>query len=261
MTTINTQSKLATHLASMHIPGSPLLLTNVYDALTAGTIASLPGIKALATASAAIAFAAGLSDDDLTLEVNLGAVRNIAPVAKNFGLPLSVDLQDGYGERLEEGVKVLLELGVVGVNLEDCDSTGKMMNVEVAVERIKRVKAEAEKFGVPDFVVNARTDILLRGGATNEAIERGMRYLDAGATTVFVWGGPKRGGISREEVVELSDAFEGRLNVSMRVEGEGNLGVRELREIGVARISVGPGLQRVAMRALEEKAREILESN
>lgn len=261
MTTTKTHSQQAAHLSSLHIPGNPLVLTNIYDALTAQIIASLPGTKALATASAAIAFAAGLSDDDLTLDVNLAAVRNIAPVAKKFNLPLSVDFQDGYGDRLEEGLRALLNLGVVGVNLEDCDRHGKMMGIEEAIERVKRVKAEAEKSGVPGFVINARTDVLLSGGTISEAIERGKRYLEAGATTVFVWGGPKRGGISREEVVELSRAFEGKLNVSMRVEGEGKLGVKELKEIGVARISIGPGLQRVAMRALEEKAREILESS
>jgi 2-methylisocitrate lyase-like PEP mutase family enzyme len=57
----------------------------------------------------------------MRLETNLNAVRAISPVAKEFGLPLSVDWQDGYGDRLEEGIEKLLQLGVVGINLEGCD--------------------------------------------------------------------------------------------------------------------------------------------
>lgn len=146
---------------------------------------------------------------------------------------------------------------MVGVNLEDYDREEGMMELDVAVKRISRVLEIATERGVDDFVVNARTDILLYNGNISEAIERGKAYLAAGATTVFVWGGAKRGGITREEVRLLSDAFEGRLNVSLRV-AEGNLSVKELVGMGVARISVGPALQYAAMKDLGEVAEKVM---
>src|SRR5271169_2721476 len=118
---MSAQNTLATTLRSLHIPGRPIILTNVYDAVSARAIAAIKGTQALATASYAVAAAAGLADKEMTLETNLAAVRAIAPVAKEYGLPLTIDWQDGYGERLEEGIEKLLDLGVVGINLEDCN--------------------------------------------------------------------------------------------------------------------------------------------
>jgi 2-methylisocitrate lyase-like PEP mutase family enzyme len=254
MASINTTAK---QLKALHKPGNPILFTNVYDRLTAEAVASVPSSKALATASYAVARAAGTQDDDMTLEINLAAIRGIADVAQWHDKPLSVDIQDGYGERLEEAISALIKLGVVGVNLEDCDkATQKMYAPEVAAERVKRVLAVAGREGVPDFVVNARCDTLVHGGELAEVLERGNLYLEAGATTVFVWGGSKRG-TSRAEVVEMVKAFDGRLNVSMRL-APGNLTVKELAEIGVARISIGPDLQFAAMEYFGKEAAKIL---
>lgn len=252
------QNTLATTLRRLHIPRKPLLLTNVYDALSARAVAALPATRALATASYAVAASAGVSDDDLTLEMNLAATRGISKVAKEYGLPLTVDWQDGYGERLEEGITKILELGVVGINLEDCDKESqKMMSIEVAAERVKRVLATAKAAGVDDFVVNARTDALVHDGPVSEAINRGKAYLEAGATTVFVWGGSSRGGITREEVKQLVEVFDGRLNVSLKM-AAGGLKVKELANLGVARISVGPALQFMAMEKFGEEAEKLM---
>jgi 2-methylisocitrate lyase-like PEP mutase family enzyme len=252
-------NKLAQTLKSLHKPGVPLVLANVYDIPSARAVAALPSCKALATASYAVAQAAGLEDDDLDLETNLQAAARIASVAKQHGKPLTVDVQDGYGDNLEEAITRLVRLGVAGVNLEDLDSrTHELYEPEVAVERIKRALASAAREGVADFVVNARCDELLHGGELADAISRGRRYLAAGATTVFVWGGSKRG-VSREEVVKLVEAFDGRLNVSMKIIADG-LNVKELAEIGVARISVGPQLQILAMKAYADKAEGFLSS-
>ena len=252
------QKVLATTLRKFHVPGQPIVLTNVYDAVTAKAIAELPGTTALATASYAVALAAGTEDDDMTLEINLNAVRAISPIAKKFGLPLSIDWQDGYGNRLEEGIEKILELGVVGINLEDCDKeTQKMMPINVATERVKRVLAVAKKSGVDDFVVNARSDTLLHGGTIADAIARGKSYLAAGATTVFVWGGSIRGGVTKSEVEELSRAFDGRLNVALKT-APGNLTIKDLSKIGVARLSIGPTLQFAAMKTYAEEAEKIM---
>jgi 2-methylisocitrate lyase-like PEP mutase family enzyme len=239
------QNETAKALKALHSPGSPLILTNVWDALSATAIASLPSTKALATASAAVAAAAALDDDDLTLPINLSAARAVATVAKRFNKPLTVDFQDGYGNQLESGVRALIKAGVVGINLEDfgreIGTGGGLYPIDVAVSRIKTVLDVARSEGVPDFVINARSDALLAGKDLSEAIERGQKYLDAGASNVFVWGGKARGGITRQEVVDLTKAFGGRLNVSLRL-APGGLSIQELKDIGVARISIGPQL-------------------
>ncbi|CZR69143.1 related to carboxyphosphonoenolpyruvate phosphonomutase-like protein [Phialocephala subalpina] len=252
------QSTLSTTLRHFHIPGKPILLTNIYDAMSARAVAALPATQALATASYAVAGAAGVKDDDMTLETNLAAVRAVSVVAKEYGLPLTIDWQDGYGDRLEEGIQKLLQLGVVGINLEDCDKDSqKMIPIAVAAERVKRVLATARAAGVDDFVVNARTDALIHDGPLSDAIERGKAYLAAGATTVFVWGGSIRGGVTREEVKKLVDAFDGKLNVSLKI-GEGGLSVKDLARIGVARISIGPALQFLAMKTFGDEAEKVL---
>lgn len=257
--TMSAQNTVAKAFRSLHIPGKPIILTNVYDAPSGNVVASLPKVKALATASYAVAAAAGIDDDDMTLETNLAAVRAIAPIARKYRIPLTVDWQDGYGDRLEEGIAAIIQVGVVGINLEDCNKAKQKMYTEVeAVQRITRALETAKKQGVPEFVVNARTDALIHNGTLSEAISRGKAYLEAGATTVFVWGGSIRGGITKEEVKKLVQALGGRLNVSMKLSSDG-LTVKELEELGVARISIGPALQFKAMQALGTEANKILE--
>jgi 2-methylisocitrate lyase-like PEP mutase family enzyme len=258
---MSAQNILARHFKSLHNPGHPLVLTNIWDCITATAIASLPNTRALATASYAIAAAAGLADDDLDLDTNIAAVRAIARVAASHNLPLTVDLQDGYGENLEEAITRVIDAGAVGINLEDsAREKNGLYSVSEACERIKRVVTVAAKMGVPDFVVNARTDALFTSeSGLDDAITRGKAYLDAGAFNVFIWGGPARKGWGGEEVKRASEALGGRLNVILiRMDGEG-LSVRELGEIGVARISVGPQLMKYAMKMVEEEAGRILQ--
>lgn len=245
----------ALQLRQLHTPGKPIVFANVYDAATAKIVASNPASAALATASFAIAAVHGLDDDDLDLETNVNAVKQIAAVAVQHGKPLSVDLQDGYGSRLEEAIEAVIAAGASGCNLEDRDNeTGKLFPLDEAVDRVRRALAAAAKAGVPNFVVNARTDAIAFYNDIDDAITRGKAYLDAGATTTFVWGGP-RGGLTREEVIKLSDAFGGRLNV---IAAENGLTIQELANIGVARISVGPRLWRKARAAFEDGANELL---
>ena len=254
------QNNLAKTLKTLHKPGSPIVLANVYDAPSAKAVASLPSAKAIATASYAVAKAAGTEDDDMTKEMNIAAARVVISAVKEFNKPVSIDFQDGYGDQLEEATTELIEAGAVGVNLEDYDNEEqKMYSQDEAVARIKRLLAVATSKGVPDFVVNARCDILMHGGQLSEVIERGQAYLAAGATTVFVLGGSIRGGISRDEVIELVKAFDGRLNVSMKLVGD-NLNRKQLAELGVARISVGPALQFAAMEKYKQDAENILQS-
>lgn len=245
----------ATRLRELHVPGSPVVFANVYDPATAKIVAQNPSSAALATASFAIAAVHGLDDDALDLETNLAAVRRIALVAHQHHKPLTVDLQDGYGDRLEEAVEGVIEAGASGCNLEDRDNTtGKLFSLEEAVSRVRRALETARRVGVANFALNARTDAVLLNSDIEDAIERGKAFLEAGATTVFVWGGPKRG-LSRAEVVALVDALGGRLNV---IACDGGLTIQELSDIGVARISVGPRLWRAANAAVEREAAKLL---
>ncbi|KAL2865637.1 isocitrate lyase/PEP mutase family protein [Aspergillus lucknowensis] len=254
-TTLNT---VAQTFKALHKPGNPVILANVYDGISARTVASLPSSQAIATASHAVAASVGLDDDDLTLGENLRATRIIASAIVPFNKPLTVDLQDGYDSDLEHAVKELISIGVVGINLEDFSrTTNSFYTQSEAADRVRRVLAVANAQGVPDFVVNARSDKLVHGGTLDEVIARGQAYLAAGATTVFVWGGSGRGGVARDEVVKLVEAFEGRLSVILKLAG--GLTARELADIGVARISVGPALQRAAIERLKETAEKVLE--
>ena len=138
--------------------------------------------------------------------------------------------------------------------------TQRLVPVEVATERVKRVLQAATQKGVPDFVINARCDALLQGGTVEEVIQRGRKYLEAGATCVFVWGGGSRGGITREEVEKITKALGGRMSVILKLpEGEG-LRVKDLASIGVCRMSVGPRLRKLGLEAVKKEAMRILRS-
>ena len=244
------QNDKAKELRSLCKPGDPLLLTNVYDGATASLIATHTSTKAVATASYAIAAVIGVADADLTLQDNLVGIRTVASVINKTDLPLTTDLQDGY-EDVAWTIKQAIEAGAVGGNIEDVDTkVDKLRTVEDAVSRIKTALKAASDAGVPDFCVNARTDVLLYGGTIDEAIARGRAYLDAGATTVYVWGGPSGRGVSREEIKQLVKGLNGMINVKMNLR-PGFLTRGELAELGVARISIGPELYAKAMTAVK----------
>lgn len=256
---MSSQNDVAKSFKALHNPGKPLILTNAWDAITARGIAALPDTKAIATASYAVALAAGVEDPELTLDINLRAAEGIAKVAKAFNKPLTVDFQDGYGEQLEEGVRKVVKLGAVGINLEDFErESDALYSVEIAQERVRKVLKIAAEEGVPDFVVNARTDALLRGQSIDEAIARGKVYLAAGATTVFIWGGHERGGTRTEEVQKAAKELGGRLNVSLVRMRPGGLSIKELSEIGVARISLGPQIMMRTVGSVAKEAESIL---
>ncbi|RYP39697.1 hypothetical protein DL767_002078 [Monosporascus sp. MG133] len=259
---MSTQNDLALRLKSLHEPGNPLIITNVWDAISAKTVAQLPNTKALATASFAVAAAAGIEDQELTLDINLRAVEAVSKVAKAFNLPLTVDFQDGFGDQLEAGVRKAIRLGAVGINLEDfgreLGEKGDLYPISEAQDRIRKVLKVAADEGIPDFVINARTDVLLAGKTIDDAIERGKAFLEVGATNVFIWGGRERGGMKREEVEKAAKALGGKLNVSLVRLVPGGLTVKELSEIGVARISVGPQLMLRSAPAVGVEAAKIL---
>jgi len=261
MSGVSSLNNLAKILKSLHVPGKPLILTNVHDAATASAVAENPSSKALATASYSIATSQGVPDAQLTLSANLIGIKHVALGIKNSGQedkkPLSADLQDGYDD-IAQTIKSAIDLRVVGANIEDLKtdpSTGheELRSPEDAADRIRVALKAAEEAGVPDFVINARTDVLGFGGNIKDVIVRGKQYLAAGATTVFVWGRGKHV-ITIEEVKELVNAFDGKL----AVQGTTPLTLQELENAGVARISYGPWFALRAWKSFGEDAATIL---
>ncbi|KAL2134423.1 hypothetical protein VTI74DRAFT_262 [Chaetomium olivicolor] len=251
----------AAHFKSLHVPGKPLLLANVYDAVSARVVGSLPQCRALASASWALAKSIGIDDEQLTFEQNFTLLQPIAAVARELRLPLTVDIQDGYGDRLEEVIRrVITELGAVGVNLEDSHhEDGRMMDEEEAVNRVKRAMKAATDVGVQDFVINARSDTFLMGGDLDESIRRGKKFLEAGATTVYVFW-PFDKDMVEADVRKVIDAFDGRANIQPRTAGPvqtKTLTSADVARWGAARISVGPQLYRTVIEALTAKANEV----
>jgi 2-methylisocitrate lyase-like PEP mutase family enzyme len=230
---------------ALHIPGKPLTLANVHDAAAAELVASHPSCAALATASFSVALANGTEDAKLTLETQLAAAAPIAAVARAHSLPLTVDLQDGYGARLEEAVAAVIAAGAVGINLEDSVTDGgAMMGEEEAVSRVARAVAAARAAGVPDFVVNARSDTFWRTGDLAAAIARGKKYLAAGATTVYIVGHNGRE-CTADEIADMVAGLGGMVNLGMALPKPGKepaLKRADFVKAGIARVSIGPQL-------------------
>ncbi|KAF8966540.1 hypothetical protein BGZ46_000339 [Entomortierella lignicola] len=169
---------------------------------------------------------------------------------------VNADPQDGCKD-IKDTIKQAIALGVVGCNIEDANCKAhKLRTIDDSVHRIKLVLEAAKEAGVPEFAINARVDALSFGGTIDNAIERRKAYLAAGANTVSVWEDPSSRGISRR-IKKLVGVLDGRVNDILKF-GEDCLTVAELREIEVARISVGPGLFRIALNAYKEATEALL---
>lgn len=183
-------ARWADALRALHRPGRPLVLPNVWDAASARLVAGA-GFPALATSSAAVAASLGWADGEQTpVDEMFAAIGRIARVARESDLPLTADIETGYGLGPEQLVERLLAAGAVGCNLEDSDpSTGRLQPLEEQAGRIAQVRAAATAAGV-GLVLNARVDVFLgrvQGveDPPGEAVRRGRRYLEAGADCVY----------------------------------------------------------------------------
>lgn len=240
----------AIHLRSLHVPGLPLMLANVWDVASARTVAAVPGSMAIATASWSVAAAHGYDDGEhVPLDEVLELVRRIVAAVD---LPVTVDLEKGYGASLEDlgtTIRSLIATGAVGLNIEDSidDDDGPLRSLDDAAARVRTVRQVAEESGVP-LVINARTDALAAGMDVQEAIARGNAYLQAGADCIFLLGADRD---------TLPAAIEGLLGPVSVLARAGGMTVPELAGFGVARVSVGPGSMGVAYAALDAFARSL----
>ena len=236
-------------LLRLHQDAKLLSVVNVWDAVSARTVAAVEGTAALATASHSIAASFGYKDGE-NIPVDL-MLEQVGRIVAATDLPVTADLEGGYGDAAET-VRRAIGVGVVGANIED-----QLKPVAEAARQVEAIMKVAEEEGV-DFVLNARTDAfaLNRQGDPAEnlatAVERGKAYLDAGAPVVFV---PAR--LTEEQITTLVDAFGQRRLTTIGVPGTPSSQWQEAN--GVARISYGPLSQNVALTALQELTEDVVQ--
>ena len=243
-----TQPEKAAVLRKLHGGPSVLLLPNVWDAASA-RIVERAGFPAVASSSAGIAFALGYPDGEAIPPA--GMLEQIRRIARAVAVPVSADLEAGYGD-IEQTAEGLMEAGAVGLNLEDFQG-GALIPLPAQLEKIRAVQRIGERTGVP-IVINARTDIYLEqigdpAARFERAVERLSAYRDAGADCLFVPGVRDEETISR-----LVAALRFPLNI---LGGPGVPPVSRLQELGVARVSLGSGPMRAAMGLMRRIAEEL----
>lgn len=236
----------ATVLKQLHEADAILRVVNVWDPISAKTVADLPGTTAIATAGHSIAASHGYADGEIPVDLAIAAIERIV---RATDLPVTADLDAGFGDP-GETVRRAIGVGAVGANVED-----RLVPLDDAVANVRAIVAAGQAEGV-EFQLNARTDAIVRGGdrpldeSIADAIERGRAFLAEGAALVFVPGVLDRP--TTERLVE--GLGRGRLSV---IGLPGALTAAEYEALGVARISYGPTTQRVALRALRDLANDL----
>ena len=239
-------------LLAMHAGPRPLILPNVWDPVSARAFAEA-GFGALATSSSAVAATLGYADGETPGELMLAAV---ARIARSVTIPVTADVETGYGLAPAELVARLIETGVAGCNLEDSDrASGLLTEPEKQADFLAAVRAEAGA----ELVINARVDVYVRhpGGAdsmndraegqraTDDTIARANRYLAAGADCAYPILAPA------SAMEELVRRIQGPVNALFR---PGGLTLADLAGLGVARITFGGGLHARAAQAVQDMA-------
>jgi 2-methylisocitrate lyase-like PEP mutase family enzyme len=219
--------------------GDPLVLPGPWDAASARALVEA-GFPALATPSAGVAAALGYEDGNTPADEMFAAV---ARIARAVDVPVSADVEDGYGLAPEELVERLLETGAVGCNLED-SSGGVLKDPDRHAGWLAEVRAAAGD----RLFLNARVDVFAHGdGDPDEAVARAVRYVAAGADCVYPIGAPP------DVLPLLRSGIEGPINVLHRPGGDGPP-PGELGALGATRVTFGPGLHRLATAALRDLA-------
>ncbi len=213
----------------LHFEQPILVLPNAWDVASATVLAAVPGCRALATTSAAVARSLGFEDgEQAPRDVMVGAAGRIAHAVD---LPVSADLEAGYGDPVGTA-QAAWAAGLVGINFEDSPAD-RLLPVDVQAAHIAAIRA-----AVPQLVINARVDVFLNGsGDIDEAVERGNAYLGAGADCVYPILCPVAA------IADLAARIEGPINVLVE---PGIPEPAELQALGVARMTWGGGLARSA---------------
>ena len=245
----------AVRLRALHLGGPLLVLPNAWDAASARVLAGA-GFPALATASYAVSDSLGYEDGEGAPPEEMFAAA--ARITRSVDVPVTVDAESGYGLAPVELAECLREAGAAGCNLEDTlhgEAAGgghALAGLKVQADRVGALR-DADR----DLVINARTDVFdadaLPGASAEEVLEEAVArcraYLDAGADSVFPIA------VTEEAVIAaLVERIPGPVSVLYR---PGMPTPARLAELGVARVSFGPGLHRATMALLGELAGRI----
>ncbi|CAG1018289.1 hypothetical protein BURC_03047 [Burkholderiaceae bacterium] len=243
----------------LHRAERGFVMPNAWDIGSAIVLAS-EGFAAIGTTSAGIAFSLGRPDYDVR-DPQLAVSRSemldaVGRIAGAVAVPVSADLEAGYGDTPEEvaqTVGLAIAAGSAGCNIEDVDrATGHLLDVDAAADRIAASRQAIDRSG-RTFVLNARTDAVLLGSAVGMrvAIERANRYLEAGADCVFT---PGVADVARAQV--LAREIAGPVNLVIGL-NEAASSATALIDAGVKRISVGGSIARAALGLVRQSAREL----
>ncbi|MEO7495900.1 MAG: isocitrate lyase/phosphoenolpyruvate mutase family protein [Massilia sp.] len=248
-----TQADKAQRFLQLHQAPGCFLVPNPWDAGSAKLLASL-GFSALATSGAGIAFAQGKGDLDVSARAMLPSLRAICAATD---LPVSADLQNGFGPSADEAAQTILEAahtGIVGGSLEDAsgDDNAPIYDIGLATDRI-RAAAEAARSLPFKFMLTARCENFLYGRADlDDTIARLQAYEDAGADVLFAPGITEA-----DDVKAVLGAIERPFNLLMGLPGM-ELDLHTATRLGVKRVSTGGSLARAAYGALLRAGSEIM---
>jgi 2-methylisocitrate lyase-like PEP mutase family enzyme len=249
------QTQLAEHFRARHRRKPLLLLPNAWDPISARLFAAA-GFDAVATTSAGVAWALGYPDGQQAPWTDVVAAT--ARIVRTVQLPVTADIEQGYGETLDQLAQSITDIigaGAIGINIEDGTKRAEapLRSLDEAVERIRAVREAARAAGVP-IVMNARTDLyLLNLGEERERFEesvrRGKAYLAAGADCVYPIGL-----VDPRTIGDFVEAVAAPVNIIARA---GLPSVTELGRLGVARVSTATGLTLLAMAGIRRSAEEL----
>jgi 2-methylisocitrate lyase-like PEP mutase family enzyme len=238
-----TQAEKAERFRALHA-GEPFVIPNPWDAGSARLLAGL-GFEALATTSSGFAYALGRLDGEVTLEE---VAAHVAAVNAATDLPMSVDLENGYGpepEAAAHAIARVAEAGAVGGSIEDWDRAGHLYDAAHATERVAAAVEAARELAFP-FTLTARAENLLRGNPDlDDTIARLQAYEAAGADVLYAPG---------LSTVEQIEAVCSALSKPVNVLARPNLSFDEIAGAGAQRISVGGALTWSAVGAFVEAA-------
>ncbi len=246
--------KKAEIFRALHEGPDILVLANTSDVATSRVVVE-EGFPAVATSSAGVAWAWGYADGEKITRAEMLAV--VARIAASVDVPVTADMEAGYGSRPEDvaaTVRDTAQAGAVGLNVEDSDPTKgghPLFDPARAVERIRAGREAADAIGVP-VVINARSDGFYGGGDENSfagTIARGNAYLEAGADCIFV---PFVR--DAETIAALVKEIDGPVNILAAAPSPP---VPKLKELGVARVSVGGLLSLAAATLVRDAALEL----
>ncbi len=251
---MTTQLEKARTFSALHQREGAFILPNPWDVGTARLLAQL-GFEALATTSAGFAYSRGLLDGEVGREAMLG---HIAEMAAATDLPLSGDLENGYGhapETAAETIRMAAAQGLVGGSIEDFtgDHSAPIYEIGHAKERIRAAAEAAHSLQFP-FTLCARAENFLHGRPDlHDTIRRLQAYQDAGADVLYA-----PGLTTREEIHAVVHAVDRPVNVLVGMT-EMRLSVEELSALGVRRLSTGSALSRAAIGGFLIAAQEMVD--